>query len=638
MISKQTKNKVINPPFKEIPDKGEVLLLASPLVSVRTPLLGLHLLQAVCRQVGIPIHILYSNLLYATFIGPDLHAGKINLLYHLLLGERLFTRAAFGDSGLGWVVEQFLKPGWLPDNLCKIPHDMAKQVPEVVTPFREWIASVDWGQLESLTTEWTLSIARQIADSGYRVVGCSTAFGGLVPVIALLSSIKKANPDVTTIIGGPFCEGEMAKGILSLKTDIDYIFSGEGETTFPTFIKKLLAGHPPADKIICGKPLKQLDMIPPPDYQEYFDQLEAFPSSNRPSPELIRVPYETSRGCWHGKCTFCSLNGKKNFYRQKTPDRILNDLKTLIKGHRIHKIFMTDSIMPFQYFDTLLPRMSKEMPPLSIVYEIKANLTLEQVLSLKKAGVTHIAPGIESLSTSLLRRMRKGVTARENIALLRYARSAHMTISWNLLFGVPGDKKEEYEEILRLLPLICHLPPPRSMSPLAMCRFSPYQRSPGSFSISNLRPSQIYEGIYPLHADLGKLAYYLTGDFPAQSFEHPGVIISLAKKFQAWKTAWATYEIVPLEMMLPRLHITRKTNDEYVLEDTRGLPGRPEQRILDQEQASFLLVSRPWDSSADYKWALDADLGVLVDSWFIPLATAEPDLLLEFEHGCKPVY
>jgi hypothetical protein len=205
--------------------------------------------------------------------------------------------------------------------------------------------------------------------------------------------------------------------------------------------------------------------------------------------------------------------------------------------------------------------------------------------------------------------------------------------TWNLLFGFPGDKVREYEEMLRLFPLIRHLPPPAQMFPLLICRFSQYQRFPEAFGISNLRPAEIYKEILPSHAELEKIAYYFNGDFRTQSYENPKIIIALANEYQAWKRAWSVYENFSLEMMLPTLHITRKNKDEYVLEDTRGLPERPERMVLNREQASILLTPRPQDSSVDYQWAVDAQLAVLTDSWFIPLATAEPELLLEFERG-----
>ncbi|UCH93042.1 MAG: RiPP maturation radical SAM C-methyltransferase [Candidatus Aminicenantes bacterium] len=618
--------------FEAIPNGGEVLLLVSPLFWTRVPLLSLHLLQAACGRAGITTHVLYSNLLYSIITSPGLHTRIVlEGEEYLLLGDRLFSAVAFGHSAVEGCMDKFLDPTWFPDHTLKINPGMVKQVPQWWAPFREWIGTVDWKHLESLTTHWVQMIARRIASMGYRVVGCSTTHSGLVPAVALLDNIKKENSNVITIIGGTLCEEEMAEGILSLKSDIDYVFSGEGELTFPDLVKQVLAGNLPGEKIIYGQPVMNLDTLPFPDYQDYFAQLETLPHSNRPPPGSIELPYETSRGCWYGKCTFCSMTGKTNLYRKKSPDKIPDDLKQLIDRYDIHTLFMTDNIIPPQYFTTLLPRISKEISSISFRYELRANLTLERVLSLKRAGAIRIDPGIESLSPSLLGRMRKGVTVRENIALLRYARSAQLDISWNLLFGFPGDKSLEYEEMLQLLPLIRHLPPPYVMLPLVICRFSPYQAFPEAFGISNIRPAEFYKDILPFHAQLGKIAYYFTGDFETQSYEHPEIIIALGKEFQAWKRAWAVYEMVPLEIFLPTLHITRNTENEYVLVDSRGIARRPGRMILDRQQASILLVPRPLNPSADFQWAVDAQLGVVMDSWFIPLATAEPGLILEFE-------
>ncbi|UCH93039.1 MAG: RiPP maturation radical SAM C-methyltransferase [Candidatus Aminicenantes bacterium] len=614
----------VNTPIEGIPVGGDVLLLVSPLLWTKMPLLSLHMLQSVCRRAGITTHVLYSNLLYSLITGSDLH-NRIAIEDYLLLGESLFAEAAFGHPAVMDFMAKY-----------SARSRVLNQVSQFWVSFEEWIGTVDWENLGTLTTRWVQSTAQQIANMGYSVVGCSTTPGGLVPAVALLDGIKRENSDVITVIGGALCEDEMARGILSLKGGIDYVFSGESELMFPAFVKQVLAGHQPEERIVYGEPVTNLDTIPLPEYQEYFEQLDKLPSPNRPSPGFIWIPYETSRGCWYGKCTFCGLNGKKNFYREKSPEIILNALKTLMRRHGNYMVFMTDTIMPFHFFDTLLPRISEEISAINIRYEIKANLTLEQVLSLKKSGITRIQPGIESLSSSLLKRMRKGVTLRENIALLRYARSVNLDISWLLLFNFPGDEMDEYEEMLQLLPLIRHLPPPYRMNPLTLCRFSSYQTFPETFGISNLRPAEVYKDIFPAHADLEKIAYYFTGDFPAQIYEYPGIIAALVKEFQAWKKAWAAYDMVPLEILLPVLHVTQKTDNEYVLEDTRGLPGIPERRILDREQASTLLVPRPQDSTVDFQWAVDAQLGVLTDSWFIPLATAEPGLLLEFERDCEP--
>ena len=54
---------------------------------------------------------------------------------------------------------------------------------------------------------------------------------------------------------------------------------------------------------------------------------------------------------------------------------------------------------------------------------------------------------------------------------------------------------------------------------------------------------------------------------------------------------------------------------------------------IDRELTSLLLVARPIEGTANKKvrWALEGGLGIMMDSWFIPLATAEPNLLMEFE-------
>ena len=609
------------------------MLLVSPISWMRGPLYCVHLLQAGCRYAGIETEVLYTNLLYVNITGPMLH-DAIAYEDSLFLGEHLFAGAAFGIPAMSRCLDKFSDPGWVPDHTwVNKTRQCFPKVPEPVTYFRDWFRNVDLEKLECLTKDWVLSTAQKIAQMGFRIVGCSTSFGGLVPSIALLNGIKQVAPNMVTILGGALCDADMAEGILSLKAGIDYVFSGESELTFPDFVKRVLAGQLPEGKIIYGKHIRDLDTIPLPDYREYFRQREKFfPGSKGFSNERsIMVPYETSRGCWYSKCTFCAMNGKNNLYREKSSTKIINELKVLAKRHRGNSIFMTDNIMPYSYFNSLIPELPKEIPSLNICYEIKSNLTLDQVLSLKKADVVDIRTGIESLSPSLLKRMGKGVTVRENIALLRYARSVNLNITWNLIFGVPGDQESEYTDMLQLLPLIRHLQPPVNMVSLRICRFSRYHTSPEAFGISNLIPAEFYKDILPSHTDFEKIAYYFTGDFSAQSHEKPGMITALWEEYQCWRKAWTAYEVLPIEMILPTLHITQKTEDVYVMEDTRGLPGRPERMVLDREQVSMLLIPRPQDSSADFQWALDAQLGFFLDSWFIPLATAEPGLFLKFE-------
>jgi hypothetical protein len=184
-------------------------------------------------------------------------------------------------------------------------------------------------------------------------------------------------------------------------------------------------------------------------------------------------------------------------FRQKTPDTVLRELSSLTQTHLSNKVLMVDNIMPHSYFSTVLPRLAAEVPGLHIFYEQKSNLTLSKIELLKQAGVAVIQPGIEALSTPLLKLMKKGVRASQNIALLRYTRSVELGANWNLLFAFPGDKAEWYESALAIMSHIAHLQPPMGFYRLSIDRFSTYYNDPDSFGMRGVRAIAAYLGRTP---------------------------------------------------------------------------------------------------------------------------------------------
>ena len=86
---------------------------------------------------------------------------------------------------------------------------------------------------------------------------------------------------------------------------------------------------------------------------------------------------------------------------------------------------------------------------MSLFYEVKANLRLQQVALLAAAGIDRIQPGIESLSDHVLKLMRKGTTALQNVQLLKWCREHGVKAEWNVLYGFPGELPEDYEAMPR---------------------------------------------------------------------------------------------------------------------------------------------------------------------------------------------
>jgi ribosomal peptide maturation radical SAM protein 1 len=321
-------------------------------------------------------------------------------------------------------------------------------------------------------------------------------------------------------------------------------------------------------------------------------------------------------------------------FRTKSPEKVISDLKQLVAEHSLRQVGMTDNIMPHAYFKTLLPRLSAEIPGLHIFYEQKANLSLSQMVALKRAGVEVVQPGIEALSSSLLKRMDKGVLARQNIALLRYARSVNIEIFWNLLWGFPGDQAQEYQETLNLLPLLRHLPPPIGLHHLAIDRFSPYFDRPADYGIQQIRPFGSYAKLLPAGVDPAQVAYSFVGDYPCESHQHPELIAAIQQEVEAWQTAWEVEVKLSRTVRMftpPMLTVTREADGRFLLRDTRSLPGTEASGWLTPLQASAALVARPLVSTPEITWALERKVGVLLDGWYVPLATAEPELFQQLE-------
>jgi hypothetical protein len=135
------------------------------------------------------------------------------------------------------------------------------------------------------------------------------------------------------------------------------------------------------------------------------------------------------------------------------------------------------------------------------------------VALLAAAGVHRVQPGLESMSDHVLKLMRKGTTTLQNVQLLKWCREYGVRAEWNLLYGFPGERPEDYEAIDRLLDAIWFLDPPGGYGPVRLDRFSPYHADPAGHGMVNVRPMGPYRYLYPFATDaLMRIAYYFDYD------------------------------------------------------------------------------------------------------------------------------
>ncbi len=376
-----------------------------------------------------------------------------------------------------------------------------------------------------------------------RVVGCTSTFQQHCATLAFTRRLKERAPEIVTVVGGANCEAEMGVTTLLEFPWLDYVVSGEADQSFPDLVGRLVRRSP-------GDPLPEeglphgvmgpghrrhperlepppravapdLEASPMPDYDDFVEALAAYPGRDELVPGLL---VETSRGCWWGQkhhCTFCGLNGGSMGFRVKSPQRALAEIRRLRDRYGIPRMLAADNILAMDYLRTVLPELARDPQRITLFYEVKANLSYEQMRVLRDAGVTWLQPGIESFHDEPLKLMGKGTTSWINMQLMKWARELGITLSWNYLCGLPGEKDEWYGEVADWLPAIEHLQPCKELRPIRYDRFSPYQADPQRYGLK-IQPNWAYRHIFPLPPEkLARLVYIFQGEEGHELYSSP---------------------------------------------------------------------------------------------------------------------
>src|SRR5262249_16390470 len=157
-------------------------------------------------------------------------------------------------------------------------------------------------------------------------------------------------------------------------------------------------------------------------------------------------------------------------------ERVVKEVRELWDRHRL-PLFATDTILSRKHLKEALPRLAEYADKPQLFYEVKANMSRHEVETLRSANVTSIQPGIQSPSSNLLKLLNKGVKAIQNLALLKWCCELGIAPAWNLLYGIPGEQKDDYLAQIELIDRIPHLTPPAGAHRIRIDRYSPYFNS-----------------------------------------------------------------------------------------------------------------------------------------------------------------
>ncbi|MFI9585980.1 RiPP maturation radical SAM C-methyltransferase [Streptomyces sp. NPDC052236] len=500
-----------------------IVLVQMPWGALDVPSLALGILHTAAAERGHDVEVRYANLDFADWAaeraGFDLDAYSYfsEKSYFQGTGDWAFAGALYGDDpaddGTGPEAAEFA------DYFRFLAANGASEERRALARAARAIAP-----------EFITRLVGELATDPPDLIGFTTTFQQNTASLAAARLLKETCPGVRVVFGGANCDGPQGAALHRNFPFLDFVVRGEGEAAFPALLDALDAAAsksaPPDLSGIPGLCVRDASgasvanamatrPLPPaairtPRFDGFFDRLDASTAAHWIDPKLV---LEGSRGCWWGEkhhCTFCGLNGSSMEFRSKRPDDFLAEVLTLTERHQLLDIYVVDNILDMSYFNTVLKTLAGLPVDLRLHFEVKANLRREQFQLLADSGAVQVQPGIESLSTRVLRIMDKGVTGCQNVRALRDAQSAGVSVSWNYLYGFPGEEPEDYESVIRQMPLLHHLDPPAAAGRIVIERFSPYfDRPEMGFDIT--RPAFQYRETYRLpEGELADLAYVFT--------------------------------------------------------------------------------------------------------------------------------
>ncbi|SOC03429.1 RiPP maturation radical SAM C-methyltransferase [Rhodobacter maris] len=559
----------------------DLALAVMPFGLCAIPSIGPATLKAALQARGKRARIYDFNLEYLAAIGPDLTQSwrlhdEIAYLWDFLPGEWLFSPRQSAEADIAYLedlLRQSVVSGALIERLARLRPGAA--------------AFADYA-------------ARRLAASGAPVVGFTTSFMQTQPSLATAAALKRLAPGVKILFGGANCFGDMGEALLEAYPQIDAVATGEAEQTLVSMVEALTSGETERVGRIPGYVTRgpaginrraelaapvRMDDLPIPDFRDYFRTKADLEAMRGPLPDLpMFLPIETARGCWWGAkshCTFCGLNADRMAFRSKSADRAVAEFEQQAQRWNLSKFFVVDNILDHGYFRSVLPRLAASERKYFVHYEIKANLRRHHFEAMRAAGVMKVQPGIESLDSEILKLMKKGITALQNIQTLKWLTEGGFDVSWFILTGFPGETLGQYEQMVKVLRRISHLIAPGNLAPVYIERFSPYQTRPEAFGIRLTGHSRWYDHAFPeIPQSLrSRIAYRFDYEDPQRD---PQIDVFLQTRMKPLVEAWkADYRALGCTLHL--LHAQGAT----VL--ALGPLARPERLILLPERYGRIL-------------------------------------------------
>ena len=259
-------------------------------------------------------------------------------------------------------------------------------------------------------------------------------------------------PRVPVIVGG--AHPSIVPDEVVACENFNYIIKGEGEIALVELFAAINAGGVLPSKIIEGKH-PDLDTLPYSD-RELFGPYEVPISIAGFEPPFMT--FIAGRGCKYN-CSFCQPAERKIFgpkVRRRSPEHFVGEIVECCKRYKFKSYLIHDDCLleDIPWVERFCELMAKENVSIPFACQGRADLICKYPDVLKKmksVGLSAVIVGFESGNDRILKFMRKGVRAEQNIEAGMVLKRLGLKIWANFMFGVPTETQEEMLDTIRMI-------------------------------------------------------------------------------------------------------------------------------------------------------------------------------------------
>jgi hypothetical protein len=316
-------------------------------------------------------------------------------------------------------------------------------------------------------------LAPRLRAAKVDAVGVSLCFPGqLQPAFAFGHKLRRELPGVHLTLGGPAATQLLIRlrgpALAAALGPFDTAVVYEGEHTLLALARALDEGGqrgPRAGalgaipnlvhrdrlqgaKFLPGEASEDMRRLPAPDF-------DGLPLDRYLAPHLT-LPYDPTRGCYWGKCTFCHYGlaevGTAS-YRERAVETVVAHLGALSARHGTRHFYLSqDSVAP-KTIVKLAGALAAAGLDLRWATDLKPEryLTAERAATLRRGGAVACALGVESASPRVLGLIDKGAPVSVVSDVIERLAAAGIAAEAMCFSGFPSETFEEALETLRFL-------------------------------------------------------------------------------------------------------------------------------------------------------------------------------------------